>query len=95
MNSSGLMKELELLLNANPQALHKLLKPEKPRSEAKVSYNLKPLPSTFRVIRIGSNEWIEYWKEHPEQQLEMLEWKNFITAQVREVLEREGLMKGD
>jgi len=95
MNSSGLMKELELLLNANPQALHKLLKPEKPRSEAKVSYNLKPLPSTFKVIKIGSNEWIEYWKEHPEQQLEMLEWKNFITAQVREVLEREGLMKGD
>ena len=95
MNSSGLMKELELLLNANPQALHKLLKPEKPRSEAKVSYNLKPLPSTFKVIKIGSNEWIEYWKEHPEQQLEMLEWKNFIAAQVREVLEREGLMKGD
>ena len=95
MSSSGLMKELELLLTANPRALHKLLKPEKPNSEAKVSYNLKPLPSTFKVIKIGSNEWIEYWKEHSEQQLEMLEWKEFVTSCMREAFEKQNLIEGD
>jgi len=87
------MKELELLLNANPQALRKLLKSEEPRSEAKVSYDIKPLPSTFKVIKIGSHDWMRYWKEHPEQQLEMLDWKNFVDAKIIEALEKEGLIK--
>ena len=95
MSDSGLMKELEFLLTANPQALHKLLRPEKPRSEAKVSYDLKPLPSTFKVIKIGSNEWIEYWKERPEQQLEMLQWKDFVSSCVREAFERQNLIEGE
>jgi len=89
------MKELELLLSANPQALHKLLKPEEPRSEAKVSYDIKPLPDTFKVIKIGSNDWIWYWKEHPEQQEEMLQWKNFVLGCVREAFEKQGLIEGE
>jgi len=92
MSDSGLMKELELLLNANPQALRELSKPEKPRSEAKVSYDIKPLPSTFKVIKIGSYDWGEYWKEHPDQQEEMLEWKNFVADCVKEAFEKQGLM---
>ena len=92
MSDSGLMKELELLLTANPKALHRLLTPEKPRSEAKVSYDIKPLPSTFKVIKIGSYEWGEYWKEHPDQQEEMLEWKNFVADCVKEAFERQNLI---
>ena len=95
MSGSGLMKELELLLTANPKALHQLLKPEKPSSEAKVSYDIKPLPGTFKVIKIGSNEWIRFWKAHPEQQEEMLQWKNFVLSCVREAFEKQGLVEGE
>jgi len=95
MSDSGLMKELELLLNANPQALRELSKPEKPRSEAKVSYDLKPLPDTFKVIKIGSSEWIEYWKEYPDQQKDMLKWKIFVAECVKEAFEKQGLTEGE
>ena len=95
MSDSGLLKELEHLLSTNPQALRKLFNPEKPRSEAKVSYDIKPLPDTFKVIKIGSNEWIEYWKEHPEQQFEMLQWKNFVAESVKEALKNQGMIEGE
>ena len=95
MSDSGLMKELELLLTANPKALHQLLKPEKPRSEAKVSYDIKPLPDTYKVIKIGSHDWLRYWKAYPEQQEEMLQWKDLVMRYVREAFEKQDLIEGE
>jgi hypothetical protein len=37
------------------------------------------LPSDFRVLIPGSNQWKEYWKRHPEQQADMIQWKNRTT----------------
>lgn len=48
-------------------------------SEAKVSFEIKPLPADFREINPGTNLWIRYWKAHPELQMEMLRWKNSLT----------------
>lgn len=94
--SDDLMKELEkLLAKASPRIL-KSVQTRSRISEAKVYFDIKPLSSTFKVIRIGSHDWIEYWKAHPEQQEEMLEWKRYITKQLNDALRSGGLIgEGD
>lgn len=99
MTQDNLLKELEeLLKGVSPHQLEKTsIQTRTSRSshisEAKVSFNIKPLPNTYKVIRIGSYDWIRYWKVHPEQQEEMLEWKKFITSQMRQAMQEEGLLE--
>jgi len=35
----------------------------------------KPLTEDFKTLEPGEGDWIRYWKAHPEQQEEMLEWR--------------------
>ena len=56
--------------------------PHKPRialNEAKVSFDIPPIPADFKTIEPGTSLWIRYWKAHPELQMEMLRWKNSLT----------------
>lgn len=46
-----------------------------PRSDdvvVPVEFDIPPVPSDFRGVDPGSRMWIRYWREHPEQQSEML-----------------------
>ena len=35
----------------------------------------EPLPKSFELIKPGTEEWTRYWKEHPEEQTAMLDWR--------------------
>lgn len=97
--SDDLMARLEELLARNPKVVSRITQTTKSsssrESEAKVRFDIKPLPSTFEAIRIGSHDWIRYWRDHPEQQEEMLKWKQELTARLNQALQEAGLMGGE
>jgi len=35
----------------------------------------EPLPTSYELITPGTEEWTRYWKEHPDEQKAMLEWR--------------------
>lgn len=74
-------EELEALLRCHPKAteivqqtLHEL------QSEAKVSFDIEPLPDDFRLLEPSTNLWSRYWKANPKKQNAMLEWKELLDG---------------
>ena len=92
---SSLEQQLLDLVKENPEigreigtilSKHKAILEKKPISrpmisEAKVSFDIPPIPDDFKTIEPGTNLWIRFWKAHPELQMEMLRWKNSLSKE--------------
>lgn len=72
--------ELNALLEAHPEARDRMLRilgeldeEAHPHTQIiPVEFTIPPLPDTYTEIAPGTRMWIRYWREHPEEQSEML-----------------------
>lgn len=65
----------ELALENVIRGYSKVVNREPIEGRVELTYELPSLTSDFHELEVGSEDWSRFWKEHPEQQDEMLTWR--------------------
>jgi hypothetical protein len=65
----------ELALENVIKGYYKIVNREPIEVRPELVFELPPLTEDFKELEPGSADWSRFWKEHPEQQEEMLTWR--------------------
>jgi len=66
----NLTKGFDLLVRREPALI------DQPVAPMHQDWKPEPLPASYELITPGTEEWTRYWKEHPDEQKAMLEWRS-------------------
>jgi len=53
--------------------------PEEGQTYQHKDWQAKPIPTDFKLIKPGTEDWTRYWQENPESQQAMLDWRKELV----------------